>query len=85
MKLRHTRHKHSTWRSYRRKLSWKHLSEAVIDSVMAAGNRMGFVRRILMSPTELAAARVRQENERQEYARKREEERSKRPRPTRFK
>lgn len=85
MKQRRARHKHQTWRAYRLKVAWRSLSEAVTDSVVVGGNRMGFVRRILMSPTELAAARAKQERERQEFARKRAEERARRPHLTRFK
>lgn len=85
MKQRHARHKHSTWRAYRRKVAWERLSEAVTDWVVTGGNRIGFVRRILMSDTERAAARARQEREHQEFIRKRAERRALQPRLTRFK
>lgn len=85
MKQRHARHKHSTWKAYRRKMILERLYEAVIDSAMNGGNRIGFVRLLSMAPEQRAAARAQQEKEQQEFDRKRAEERAHRPSLTRFK
>lgn len=47
MKLRKSRHKHSTWVRYRQQTAWARAKQRMLDYVVVSATKPGFSRRIL--------------------------------------